>query len=149
MNRCRTRTLSRYSLPAKWLTGALLAMLSLLSGAQDAVREFPKSALRGTLVITAAPAIDLDGHPDRLSPGARIHDTQNMLVMSGAIVGQKFLVNYVRESAGMVHEVWILTAAEAALKRPRAPSGSGYSSGADPTGNPATLPFDQLPKYPK
>jgi hypothetical protein len=66
-----------------------------------------------------------------------------MLVMSGTLIGQELLVNYTRESAGMVHEVWILTPAEAALKRPRASQGgfgSDYPS--------APVPFNQLPKYP-
>ena len=146
MNRCRTAPPPRSPLPARWLAALLLTTAGLLCSAQDAVREFPKSALRGTLTVTAAPAILLDGHADRLSPGARIRDAQNMLVLSGAIVGQKFAVNYTREAAGMVHEVWILTEAEAALKRPRAPSGSGYGSGSDA---PTQVPFDQLPKYPK
>ena len=149
MNRCQTAPRTHPCLPAKWLAAPLLTLLSLLSLAQDSVREFPKGALRGTLVITAAPAIVLDGHADRLSPGARIHDAQNMLVLSGAIAGQSFAVNYIREAAGMVHEVWILTPPEAALKRPRAPSDSGYNSGSNPANSPTNVPFDQLPKYPK
>jgi hypothetical protein len=39
------------------------------------------------------------------------------LVLSGAIVGQELIVNYTVEPHGLVHDVWILTAAEAALKR--------------------------------
>jgi hypothetical protein len=41
-----------------------------------------------------------------------------MLVMSGSMIGQKLLVNFVREPGGMLQEVWILTDAEAALKLP-------------------------------
>jgi hypothetical protein len=33
--------------------------------------------------------------------------------MSGSIVGQNLLVNFVREPNGLVHEVWILNEAEA------------------------------------
>ncbi len=65
----------------------------------------------------AAPTITLDGKPDRLSPGARIRNAQNMLVMSNTLIGQRLVVNYTREAAGMVHEVWILTPPEAALPR--------------------------------
>ena len=82
------------------------------------VRQFPAAALRGELVVVAPPDITLDGKADRLSPGSRIRDVNNMLVMSGALVNQKVVVNYVRESAGHVHEVWILNSEEARLKRP-------------------------------
>jgi hypothetical protein len=84
------------------------------------VRNFPANALRGTLVVQQPPEVLLNGKTDRLSPGARIRDTHNMLVMSGTLIDQLLTVNYVRESAGMIHEVWILTEAEAAEKRAKA-----------------------------
>ena len=58
------------------------------------------------------PEVTLDGKPDRLSPGSRIRDLNNMLVLSGGIVGRKLPVVYRRDAAGLVHEVWILTEAE-------------------------------------
>ncbi len=82
------------------------------------IRPFPPAAQRGTMVITQPPEILLNDKADRLSPGARIRGTNNMLTMSGTIIGQKLLVNFVREPGGLVHEVWILTDAEAALKLP-------------------------------
>lgn len=88
--------------------------------AQTQTRQFPAAALRGTLMVVQPPVINLDGKPARLSPGARIRNTTNMLVMSGALVNQELTVNYLLEPNGMVHEAWILTPAEAAEKRPRA-----------------------------
>lgn len=88
--------------------------------AQPAVRPFPAAALRGALIVTQPPNIQIDGKPERLSPGARIHGANNMLVLSSTVVGQKYLVNFVREPLGLVHEVWILTEAEARLERPLA-----------------------------
>ena len=82
------------------------------------VRPSPAAALRGELVVTAPPSITLDGKAERLSPGARIRDANNMLVMSGALVNQKLVVNYLRESAGQVHQVWILNSEEIRQKRP-------------------------------
>ena len=41
-----------------------------------------------------------------------------MLLLSGSIVGQSLLVNFVRNPTGEVHDVWVLTEAEAALKLP-------------------------------
>ncbi len=117
MNRC-TPT---FSLPRR-LALAALALTALPALAQTTpVRNFPASALRGKLVVAAQPPdITMDGKAARLSPGARIRDTRNMLVMSGALVGQELTVNYTVEQLGLVHEVWILTEAEAALKRKKA-----------------------------
>lgn len=84
------------------------------------VRQFPPQALRGTLQVVQPPDILLDGQATRLSPGARIRNTQNTLALSASLVGQTWVVNYTREPLGLVHEVWILTPAEAALPRPRA-----------------------------
>ena len=70
------------------------------------------------------PEILLDGSNERLSPGARIRSAQHMLVMPASITGQNLLVNYIREIGGSLSEVWVLTEAEAAVKRPTAkPSG--------------------------
>ena len=104
------------------LPSALLALTLCLAAssatAQTAVRQFPPTALRGEMVVVAPPDITLDGKADRLSPGSRIRDTNNLLVMSGTLVNQKVVVNYLREGAGNVHEVWILNSEEARLKRP-------------------------------
>lgn len=89
--------------------------------AEPAIRPFPVAAVRAAMVVTQPPEIEIDGKPERLSPGARIRDTNNMLVMSGSLVGKNYLVNMVREPLGLVHEVWILTEAEARLPRPAAP----------------------------
>lgn len=120
--------------------------------AQDGVREFPRAALRGELVITAPPEARLDGRAARLSPGARIRGPQNQLVMSGAIAGQPLTVNYVRDGAGLIHEVWILNASEAALKRPSSTPATNFVFESDaqkaPTDDGKT-PYNQLPGFPK
>lgn len=111
------------------LATLLLASLAGTASAQQ-VRDFPPSALRGKLVVTAPPQVMLDGKADQLSPGARIRNPQNMFIMSGSLVGQDLVVNYVREGSGLIHEVWLLTPAEAALKRPSA-KGSSLFLGSD------------------
>ena len=83
-------------------------------------RPFPTTALRAALVVTQTPNVLIDGKPARLSPGVRIHGANNMLVMSATLTGQQLLVNFVREPQGLVHEVWILTEAEARLPQPLA-----------------------------
>ena len=81
-------------------------------------RQLPANAKLGSMQITMPPDMLINGQPDRLSPGARIRAANNMLVMSGAIVGQRYLVKFVREPGGMVHDVWILNETEVALVPP-------------------------------
>ena len=141
MNRCTTHLL-RALLPIL-LLAASAGLAPLAATAQTAefkpvVRQFPAAARRGELVVLAPPAITLDGKDDRLSVGSRIRDTNNLLVMSGALVNQKLLVNYTRESAGNVHEVWILNSEEAREKRPGSKSSwfsFGGSTDATPPAN--------------
>ena len=95
-----------------------VAMPLLLAdgAAAQTSRPFPVTALRGTLQVLQPPDVLLNDQADRLSPGARIRGTNNMLQMSGALVGVKLLVHYTREPSGLVHDVWILTADEADRK---------------------------------
>ncbi len=123
MNRCHTRFAGPPSRRKILLTALTLPLwgLSSQSPAQMGVRPFPPGAERGTLVVTYPPVIQMNGKPDRLSPGARIRGLNNMLLMSGAMAGQNLLVNFVRNPTGEVHEVWVLNEAEAALKLPTQP----------------------------
>ncbi|MEO8656083.1 MAG: hypothetical protein ABI409_18305, partial [Ramlibacter sp.] len=87
--------------------------LALLAGtvqAQGFVREAPRDVKPGRMLITAPPEITLNGKPDRLSPGVRIRDLNNMMVLSGTLAGRDLPIVYRRDSAGLVHEAWILTA---------------------------------------
>jgi hypothetical protein len=97
------------------LTAALAACTATSTLAQ-VQRNFPATALRGEVVFGTAPELALNGKPARLSPGARIRDTQNMLVMTGALQGRKYIVHYTLEPLGLVHDVWILRTDEAARK---------------------------------
>ncbi len=100
---------------------AFLSALALFAVAGPAAaqmqRNFPANALRGELVILQPPDVRLNGQAARLAPGARIHGPDNLLQMSGALVGQRLVVNYTREISGLLLDVWILTPAEQA-KRP-------------------------------
>jgi hypothetical protein len=129
MNRCMTRPLHRW-LPG--LTGATcLLALALTAQAQTAVRNFPDQAVRATMVVVQPPEVRMDGQPMRLSPGARILGTSNTLVLSASLVGQEVTVNYVPDMLGQAHQVWILTPAEAAQKRPRLADQRNYRTAAD------------------
>lgn len=100
------------------MAAAWLFTAGLPAAQAQEIRNFPPAAIRGRLVITAPPQVVLDGKADALAPGARIRNTQNMLVTTAALAGQELRVNYTREaSTGMLQEVWVLTDAEAALRR--------------------------------
>ncbi len=80
-------------------------------------RPFPATALRGVLQIVQPPDVRLNEQATRLAPGARIRGANNMLQLSGALVGQELLVHYtVEPTSGQVLNVWVLTPEEAARK---------------------------------
>jgi hypothetical protein len=97
------------------LATAVAGLLPATASAQMA-RPFPATALRGALVVVQPPEITMNGEPARLSPGSRIRGPNNLLQMSGALVGQNLLVHYTIDPLGLVHDVWILTPDEAARK---------------------------------
>lgn len=125
MTRHPTPPPARPRAPAR-LAAALVACLlgaGALAQSAGAARQFPADAARGVLVVGAAPAITLDGRPERLSPGARIFDAGGMLALPGRLKDRRLVVNYLREPRGarQVHLVWILTPEEARLPHPASP----------------------------
>lgn len=95
------------------ITAVASCLVATAASAQLA-RNFSRDTLRGDLVLGIAPEAALNGKPARLSPGARIHGTNQMLVLPGTIVGQKFRVHYLQDTDGLIREVWILRPEEAA-----------------------------------
>ena len=96
-----------------------IAMLGLaLAGAAAAQgsRPFPANALRGALVVVQPPDVQLNGQAARLAPGSRIRDADNLVQMSGTLVGARLLVHYTLDPIGLVQDVWILTPDEAARR---------------------------------
>lgn len=83
----------------------------------QAARRFPATALRGEIVIQQPPALLLNRQfAARLAPGARIRGQNNLLVLSGELVGQRLAVNYTLDGNGNLMDVWVLTAEEFANK---------------------------------
>ena len=116
------------------------------------VREFPAAALRATLSVSTPPDILLNGNRERLAPGARIRNTNNMLVVSASLVGATYIVNYVREPQGLIKDVWLLTEAEVAQKRKGMEPVTNFifQSDADrPRTDDGKTPYHLLPKFPK
>lgn len=91
-------------------------LLHAVPAAAQAPRNFPATALRGELVVTDPPNVLVNRQPARLAPGARIRGADNLLQMSGAVIGQKLVVLYTLDPLGLVLDVWVLTPAELARK---------------------------------
>ena len=131
------------------LVGLIAAPAAAQSEASLSVRQFPKAALRGLLVVRAPPEISINSKADRLSAGARIRNPNNNYVLSGALVGQELMVNYTRDSAGLVHEVWILNTEEIKEKRAGL-STRNFNFGVESSAasqDDGKTPYDTLPRY--
>jgi len=99
------------------LATALTAVACLVAPAAAQVqRAFPQNALRGAIVFGGAPELLVNDQRARLAPGARIRDQNNMMVMPGALMGGRYLVNYNFDTSGLVKEVWILRPEEASVQ---------------------------------
>ena len=143
----------------RWTSTLFLPLVALLFSIANAqtedvkpnLRSFPKDAKRGELVVLSAPDIAMDSKPDRLSPGVRIRDAKNNLVMSGTLANQRLVVNYLRDNTGLVHSVWVLTSDEARQKMPGQSDGF-FSNIRSMFDTPVAVddgktPFNQLPRY--
>ena len=127
------------------LAGMVL-LLTTVSTAQMAVRLFPANALRGVLEVTEPPMVLINGEPARLSPGARIKGVNNLIVLSGTLVGQRLLVNFVRDGQGMLHDVWILNEQELQRNDVGTVTNITFESEADqPKTDDGKTQFDPLP----
>ena len=72
--------MKRWILPA-----AALLLAAFAAQAQVLIRSAPADVRPARMTVTAPPQISLNGQPDRLSPGARIRGTNNLLVLSGSV----------------------------------------------------------------
>ncbi|MCG2595584.1 hypothetical protein LZ009_22630 [Ramlibacter sp. XY19] len=95
------------------LAGLSFATVAFAATAQGIVREAPRDVKPGIMAVSATPPIiTMDGKDDRLSPGARIRDVNNMMVLTGGLANKTVYTVYRRDGSGLVHEVWVLTEAE-------------------------------------
>ncbi len=94
-------------------TVAIALATATLPASAQAPRTFTAQTLRGELTVTQPPEVLLNRQPARLAPGARIRGTDNLLQMSGALIGQRLLVNFTLDPAGNLLDVWVLSPAEA------------------------------------
>ncbi len=108
------------------LAGLLISAPAVVSAQTDAsqvpmamARMLPPASLRGELLIADAQSGELNGNTETLAPGLRVRGANNLLLAPGMLMGQKFVVNYVRDSYGLIYEVWILRDDERAIRWPK------------------------------
>ena len=96
---------------------ALMLAIAVPTWAQELAREFPLTALRGVVSFSGPPAVELNGVAALLAPGARLHGTDNLLVLPTTLTGSKHTVHYtIEDTTGMIKELWVLRAEERAIK---------------------------------
>jgi hypothetical protein len=95
---------------------ACAALLPAATWAQNSTRSFPANALRGEIIITQPPELLLNRQAARLAPGARIRGMDNLMLMSGALSGQRLVVHFTLDSLGQLLDVWVLTPPEMARR---------------------------------
>ena len=119
---------------------ALLLMFGLFSGTAHAqLRTIPPTAIPASMDIGLYPNIRLNGKDARLAPGARVYDTNNLIVTPASLSGS-YPVRFELEPGGEVIRAWILTAEEYAALGRDAPKRGGGNGG--PSG-----PIFSSPKY--
>ena len=94
---------------------ALWAISLMLPAAAQVQRQFPQTALRGEIVFGQPPELQLNGETARLAPGARIRAENNMIVLSGSLIGSRHVVHYTSDPLGQIKDVWILQPQERAM----------------------------------
>jgi hypothetical protein len=153
MNRCLlamlTLGLSNSLLAQSQLSEPLPVNETVQTGVPG-LRKFPEKALRGKMKVVRAPEILMDGKQERLSPGSRIRDQQQRLVMSASITNVELTVNFLRNPLGEVQEVWILTEAEIKQKLKTNTPANNFSFASDSgstKSDDGKTPFNELPTF--
>lgn len=144
-------TMNRCNYWGRLLVAAIVLALSGASAVAQG-RQFPNDSQLGWLEVTTPPLVLLNNRPDRLSPGARIKGSNNLIVLSAGLVGQQQWVRFVRNQQGQLHDVWILSPAEVDAQRDSLPSVTNYVFGSQLNHAPVDdgkTPFNQLPKFPQ
>lgn len=123
MPRCSSPAATRLALKA----ALALSLAVVLPAAHAQVqRNFPGTALRGEIAFTDPPDVRLNGQPARLAPGLRLRGPDNLLLVTSAVIGQRYVVHYTVDTLGLISNVWLLRSDEAQGLWPRTPAEAAY-----------------------
>ena len=96
---------------------AVVAAGLIAPAAAQQQRAFPPDTLRGAMVFGDDRQLSVNGRATHLSPGSRIRNQDNMIVLSATLAGTRQLVHYTLDAGeAQVRDVWILRPDEAAIK---------------------------------
>lgn len=110
--------------PFKLLGAFVFALAACLVGntaAQAQIRNFPPDVVRAAITFVAPPQVLVNQQSEFLAPGVRVRNEHNLLALTGSLHGKTFLVNYQRDPAGLIRDIWILTPEEAGASRASSP----------------------------
>lgn len=160
MNRCMSRlTLCAHVLALWGAAGSAFADTGFpvatdsTSSSQPYMRHrsFPDKAERGMIEFVEPPAIRVDGHDERLSPGSHVRGPRNRQLSARQLGGTGILYDalYVRDASGRIGDIWLLDREEAQQLSPRQKRDQALRMmGVDPTRRVRRdTPFDQLPTF--
>ena len=148
MNRCLASPLHAWRSAAQALTLASLLLAVPATWAEqpdrfdDPVnarplivpRHFPPTADKGYMRFISPNEVTLDGVRLRVSPGTRIKDPLNRMVVAAQLQGQAFNVMYTRDTMQQIGDVWILSNYEMSQPSPKQRRDQMLRmSGVDPT----------------
>lgn len=115
------------SMRRKLVLGVGLALLLSGGAAAQMQRMFPQKTQRAFIGFVEPPQVLVDDQPERLGPGTRVRDQHNRVVLPGTLRGKTHLVNFQRDAAGVIREIWILTPRE--IERDQRPlAGDNFQS---------------------
>jgi hypothetical protein len=97
----------------------LVLFAACSAGAAAQSRPVPDVAKRGFLRHVQGMAVTLDGAPAMLSPGSSIRDQRNLIIVPTAVPPSGAWADYVQDPSGQVARVWLLTAEELRIPRPK------------------------------
>jgi hypothetical protein len=99
----------------KFLIALLAAMLTLACATQAfAERNFPAQAKRGDMKAYDFQSMKIGEKNYRLSPGSRIFNRHNLIIMPASLQIQAAPIMYTLDIRGDLASVWLLTGEEAA-----------------------------------
>ncbi len=112
MNRCLFRPLLSVSTALTMGVLALAATSSFNAAEAQSRRTFNDRAERGTIEFVSPPYVRLNGKDAQLSPGSRVYNPENRIVMANNVKGGKYTVRYLTDNMGQLGDVWILSQQE-------------------------------------
>jgi hypothetical protein len=100
------------------LASVLALACATLAGAE---RNFPEQARRGDMNAFDYPSMKIGDKVYRLSPGSRIFNQSNLIIMPASLEIQDAPVMYMLDTRGNLSSIWLLTGEEAARIAPPQP----------------------------